>query len=429
MTDGHDTGTEATGEPTGSSADAALDAPPDVTVDLGDAAMPDAAPSPGPGQGADASEPLGELLLRLLRIPSVTGEEAAIADWLARRYAERGEQVERVGNSVVVGAVRDPERPTVLLVGHTDTVPATLEDRTPRREDGRIVGRGASDMKSGLAVAMSVFEDPALRAGRHNLALVAYAAEEGPHERNELGAVLERIPALSDAAFALVLEPTDLAVQLGCLGTIHAEIAFAGKAAHSARPWHGENALTRAGTFLSALHGLSPTDVGIDGLVYREVMTATAAWTGGGAAPGRGARNVVPDRFTVNLNYRFAPDKTVDQAQARLEGLVGSAATVTVVDRAPAAPPRRDAPAARAFIAAAQDAGAEIEPKQAWTDVARFAEIGVPAANYGPGATAQAHQAGEWVEEAHLHTARAVVADFLAGRGRMPADDHGQADG
>lgn len=349
-----------------------------------------------------ATQPLGDLLLDLLAMPCVTGEEGPIADWLESRYARAGERIRRAGNSLVVGGSADG-RPLVLLVAHTDVVPPSDADRRPRRDGDRIVGRGASDMKAGLAVAMSCLEDGGLRDGRYDLVLVAYAGEEGAHDANELGPVLAAMPDLADAGLAVVLEPTDLTVQLGCMGTLHAEVAFRGRAAHSARPWHGDNALTRAGEFLSDLHRRRPEDVTVDGLTFREVFTATGAWT-------RNARNVVPDVFTINVNYRYAPDKDDVAAEARLLRLVGERADVSVVDRASAGRPRRDAPLVAAFLDAVD---APIEPKQAWTDVARFSELGVPALNYGPGLTAQAHQAGEHVPEANLGIARAKLARFL----------------
>ncbi|HUH08516.1 MAG TPA: succinyl-diaminopimelate desuccinylase [Egibacteraceae bacterium] len=370
----------------------------DAAAELLDISAPEADPSPA-GSGGN----LGGLLLELLTFMSVTGSEQALADWLSARYTSAGEAVQRLGDSLVVGE-EDPDRPNVLLVSHIDVVPPTDADLQPRREDERIVGRGASDMKSGLAVAMDCFEDPGLRAGPFNLLLVCYAREEGSHDDNELGPLLAQVPELSDADLAIVLEPTDLAVQLGCMGALHAEVSFVGKAAHSARPWEGENALTKAGGFLTQLAERSPEDVEVDGLVFREVFTATQAWTAS-------ARNVVPDRFTVNLNYRFAPDKSVEQAEARLRELVDGRAEISIVDRAPAGSPRRDAPLVEALIAGLD---APIQPKQAWTDVARFSEVGVAAVNYGPGLTAQAHQAGEWVPEANLHAARDALARFLS---------------
>lgn len=347
---------------------------------------------------------LEELLLELLAQPCVTGEEGPIADWFAARYDGRGESVVRVGHSVVVGALDDP-RPAVLLVGHLDVVPPTDADREPQVQDERIVGRGSSDMKSGLAVAMHCFEDAELRDGALNPVLVAYAGEEGAHEGNELVPLLDAVPALSDAALAIVLEPTDLEVQLGCMGALHAEVTFTGRAAHSARPWHGENALTKAGALLEELHRRAPVERTVDGLVYREVISATRAGT-----PVGHARNVIPDRFGVNLNYRFAPDKTLDEAEGALRDVIGGRAEVEVNDRAPAARPHRSAPLVEAFLSAVD---AAVTPKQAWTDVAQLAAVGVPALNYGPGLTGQAHQAGEYVPVANLHEARRQVAGFF----------------
>lgn len=355
---------------------------------------------------------VGDLLLDLLALPCVTGEEGPIAGWLEERYAGRGERVRRSANSIVVGGEGDG-RPVVLLVGHTDVVPPTPTDLEGRREGDRIVGRGSSDMKSGLAVAMDCFEDAALRAGSYDLVLVAYAGEEGAHEGNELGPVLTAMPDLAKADLAIVLEPTDLAVQLGCMGALHAEVTFRGRAAHSARPWHGDNALTKAGTFLTELHLRGPEDVFVDGMSYREVFTATGAWTGGPTASGptRNARNVVPEAFTVNVNYRFAPDKDQAGAEAAVASLVGDRADVAIVDFAPAGRPRRDAALVEAFV---NSVDAPVEPKQAWTDVARFSEVGVPALNFGPGLTAQAHQAGEYVPEENVVRAREAVGHFLA---------------
>ena len=356
---------------------------------------------------------LGDLLLELLGMPCVTGDEGPIAAWFEERYGGRGERVRRAANSIVVGEATD-ERPTVLLVGHTDVVPPTAQDLTPRREEDRIVGRGASDMKAGLAVAMDAFEDPGLREGPYNMVLVAYAGEEGAHAGNELGPVLVAMPDLTTADLAVVLEPTNLTVQLGCMGALHAEVTFPGRAAHSARPWEGANALTVAGEFLTELHRLPPVEIAVDDLPFIEVFTATRAWTGPPTSKGAGfnARNVVPEAFTVNVNYRFAPDKDVAQAEARVVDLVAGRGTIEVVDRAPAGRPHRDAPLVESFVAAAQ---AAVEAKQAWTDVARFSEVGVPALNYGPGLTAQAHQAGEYVPETNLLDARAALGRFLAG--------------
>ena len=372
-------------------------------VDDGDTgACPDAA----------AQRVRADLIDRLLEhcgYVCTTGEEGPIADAMVTRYTALGEEVVRVGHSVVVGQpgpssrLHGGDRPLVLLVGHLDVVPPTEDDIRPRLDtrEGQqvIVARGASDMKAGNVLAMQAFEDPALRkASPYDLVLVLYAGEEGAVETNELLDVLDQVPWLREADLAIVLEPTDGQIQLGCLGSLQAEVTFVGKQAHSARPWHGRNALTMAGGFLDELDRDHLRDVEVDGILYRDVWSATQAWTPGlsptdtrRAVP---VRNIVPGAFTINLNLRFAPSRSTEDAVAEVLDRVGDRARVEVFDRAPAAPPRMDAPLVRAFTASV---GAEVAAKQAWTDVARFAEVDVPALNYGPGLTAQAHQRGEYV--------------------------------
>ena len=369
-----------------------------------------------------------DLVARLIAqcaVPSVTGAEAALADTLERHYRDLGEPVHRVGGSLVVGAP-DPLRPTVLLVGHLDTVPPTDSDADAREgtlEDGTavVVGRGTSDMKGGNVVAMHLMDDRALRdASPWSVALVLYAGEEGPADGNELRAVLDAVEWLSDAALAIVLEPTDGQAELGCLGGIHARVTFHGDPAHSARPWQGRNALAAAGAFLAALDGRAPVAQDVDRIRFHDALVPTQAWTGGLGpdGPGSAPMNVVPDRFTVNVNWRFAPSRDLAAAEEELHAEVTALAgpdadlTIEVIDRAPPAPPRRDDPVVERFVA---DVGATVAGKQAWTDVARFTERGVPALNYGPGATAQAHQRGEWVAVDAMLDVRRRLAAFLAG--------------
>jgi succinyl-diaminopimelate desuccinylase len=362
-----------------------------------------------------------ELVARLLEHCAqvcVTGDEGPIADAVADRYRDLGEEVVRVGNSVVVGSRRS-ERPLVLLVGHLDVVPPTDADREPRRarldDEDVVIGRGTSDMKAGNVIAMAAFEDLGLRErSPYELALVLYAAEEGPAEDNELADVLAEVTWLREAELAVVLEPTDGEVQLGCLGGLHAQLRFEGRQAHSARPWHGSNALTAAGELLDELHRREPERVEVDGVEYHDVWSATQAWTDTLGPPfaERPARNVIPGSFTVNLNLRFAPSRGLEEAEAELHAMVGDRAAVTIVDRSPPAAPRLDMPTVRAFV---DGIGAPVAGKQAWTDVARFAELDVPACNYGPGLTAQAHQRGEYVPVEAVVAASRRLRGFLGG--------------
>lgn len=352
-----------------------------------------------------SAEDLAARVVELCGQVCVTGHERPIADALAA--AHPGAPGARVGNSLVVGAPGDA--PLVLLVGHIDVVPATDLDARPqlteRDEHGPVVvGRGASDMKGGIAVAEALYLDPSVRDhAAYEVALVLYAGEEGPVETNELDRVLAEVPWLHDADLAIVLEPTDLEIHAGCLGGLHAELVFRGRQSHSARPWHGRNALTAAGEILTELAALQPVDVAVDGVAFRDVLTATQAWTDN-------ARNVIPGRFVVNVNYRFAPNRTLEDAEAELLEWVDGRVDVDVVDRAPPAPPNLDAPLVSAFV---EHAGTRVAAKQAWTDVARLAQAGIPALNYGPGLTAQAHQAGEFVPLANLQTVFDTIRSFL----------------
>lgn len=365
-------------------------------------------------QQAGARDDLVQRLLDHCGLMCVTGEEGPIADAVEARYRDLGQPVERVDHSVVVG-VPSGDRPLVVLVGHLDVVAPTDDDREPRvedRPDGQVVvARGTSDMKAGNVVAMKLFEEVAAESS-YDLALLLYAGEEGSADGNELRSVLATVPWLADAALAIVLEPTDGQVQLGCLGGLHATLTVHGKQAHSARPWQGENALTKAGAFLAAFHEREPLVVDVDGIGYRDVWSFTQASTSTG-------KNVIPGELTLNLNFRFAPSRDAAAASDELVRVVERIARdtgaapidVDIVDVSPPAPPRASDPIVASFV---RTVGAEVAAKQAWTDVARFAEIGVPALNYGPGRTDQAHQRGEFVEVAAMVDVHQRLGRFLS---------------
>ncbi len=354
------------------------------------------------------AEALGARTAALCGVLSPIGEERRLCDQVQAWATGRFPHVRRIKDSLVVGvdgAMARPGRPLLALCGHLDTVPVHAEDRGgPRRDGARLVAPGASDMKGGLAVMMALAE--ALPGGDRfcDLLLVLYAREEGPYLENELEAVLAGAPEVRQAELALCLEPTDNVVQLGCVGSIHATVTFHGRSAHSARPWQGENAVHRAGMLLAELAARPPREAVSGGQVFREVITCTRI-------DGGHARNVVPDRCALNLNFRFAPDKTLEQAAGELTALAERhGASVTLNDRSPACPAWSDHPLVQRLLART---GAAAEPKQAWTDVARLAVHGVRAVNFGPGATAQAHQRGEWVEVAALARGYRLLERFL----------------
>jgi succinyl-diaminopimelate desuccinylase len=338
----------------------------------------------------------------LIGIPSPTGEEEAICNALARRLSPRfgADGLMRVGNSLVAG--RPGKEPLISLYGHLDTVPAQ-RNAVPEERNGRVFGLGASDMKSGLAVMLALLEDAEVAAGPYRVAGVFYDKEEGPAHENGLEDVLDAVPWLGRSALAIVLEPTDLELQLGCQGALNARVTFRGEAAHSARPWLGVNAVSKAGEWLAAMHRREPVPVRVGGLEFLEVMSVTRA-------QGGIATNVIPARFDLNLNYRFPPSVTLEEAEARLRAAAAGADEVEVFDRSPAGAIPEGNPHLERL---ASVTGARRTGKQGWTDVARLTRRGIPAVNYGPGEVALSHRPDESVTVAAMETAFGSLRRFL----------------
>lgn len=345
-----------------------------------------------------------ETLLWLCNIPSPIGEERALADAMMARLGQTSlaSAPRRYGDSLFVPVKRGTGGPRITLAGHLDVV-RTSHDGPVRVEGDKLYGPGASDMKSGLALMLDLIEHDPSEIGDVDLSLVFYAREEGPYVENELGVVLEQEPEALQTDLVVCLEPSDNKLSLGACGAIHARLTFEGRTAHSARPWQGENAIHKAGPFLTELGGLAPEESIIDGFLYRTVSSITLAEGGRG-------RNIIPDRFALNLNHRFAPNRSLVEAQANIEKLVAGRAKIEWVDLSPAAPPYAENPLVRALREAGVPA---VEAKQAWTDVARFAQANVPAVNWGPGENAQAHQRNEWTSIAKLVEGRAILSAFF----------------
>ena len=349
-------------------------------------------------------DPLAERTLELCRIASPIGQEGAIADFVSS-WAEglfSASERFRLGHSLVLGALNDP-RPTVALLGHLDTVPGRADDGPVRIEGDRIFGLGSSDMKGGLAVMMALAERLDRRALAYNPIFVLYEREEGPYLENGLGPLLAQLPALSKVALGIAMEPTDGTVQVGCVGSLHATLRFSGKSAHSARPWQGANAIHAAGPLLAELLALKPREVVVGGYSFFEVFSITKA------AGGR-ARNVVPDGFELNLNYRFAPGKSVTAAQEDVLRLVSDRAQVEFTDLSPSGHVCAENPLFQRLVSVTR---ATVASKQAWTDVAQLSAHGIDAVNFGPGETAQAHQANESAPIPALSQVYDQLARFL----------------
>ena len=348
---------------------------------------------------------LRDTLLALTRIPSPIGEEAELCDHVEDRLTSSlgADAITRFHDSLIVHAAVRQDAPRVALVGHLDTV-RTQHDGPPRIEGDRLYGAGAADMKSGLSIMIELVERLDLRTLPCDLTLIFYEREEGPFEENRLGPILDTHPDLHELDLAVCLEPSDNQMQLGAMGSIHATLTFLGRTAHSARPWQGNNALYRAAKFIHQLEQREPHDVEIDGYVFREVMTPTVF-------EGGGPRNVVPGQADLNVNYRFAPGRTPEEAFAELRDLSGDDCKIQATDLSPAGHPH----ATDRYIQHLMTCGVNgVRSKQAWTDVARFDAIGVPGVNLGPGTAAQAHQPNEYTELDHLIDGYAIFERFFA---------------
>lgn len=363
--------------------------------------MPPSATSTSPSNLYYAA--LDETLLWLCSMPSPIGEEREICDAVAERVSKMrlAGALRRYGDSLVVPVRRGSGGPHIALAGHLDTV--RTENGPARIEGDRLFGAGSSDMKSGLAVMLVVAEAIGAQLGC-DLTLVFYAREEGPYDDNELGVVLDRDQELGEVDLAVCLEPSDNRLQLGCNGSVHATITFTGRTAHSARPWQGDNAINRAIDVLADFAKIEPEPRELEGLTYKNVLTVTQAKDGG-----RG-RNVVPDRFQLNVNHRFTPDETLETAMNRIKRIVAERGDVDFTDLSPAAPPSAHHPLVVQLIEAGVVA---VEPKQAWTDVARFAARGIAAVNFGPGENAQAHQPHESTSLELVHEGFEIVRRWL----------------
>ena len=347
-----------------------------------------------------------DLTRAICDIPSVSGDEKALADAIEAAVSPlRHLEVIRHGNTIVARTTLGrPQR--VVIAGHIDTVP--INDNLPTRNveiDGEpyLWGRGTVDMKAGTAVQLKLAAELAEPAV--DVTWMWYDNEEVEASKNGLGLLAAVRPDLFEADFAILGEPSDGEVEGGCNGTLRAIVRTAGVRAHSARAWIGENAIHRAAPILSRLAEYRAREVAVEGLVYRESLSAVRI-TGGVAG------NVIPDACEVEVNYRFAPSKSAAEAEAHVRDVLAGF-DIEITDAAEGARPGLDAAIAQEFVAAV---GAEPRPKYGWTDVARFSALGIPAVNYGPGDPHLAHHDEERVPLAQIDAVERGLREWLSAR-------------
>ncbi|MCU1574060.1 MAG: succinyl-diaminopimelate desuccinylase [Micrococcaceae bacterium] len=354
----------------------------------------------------DLGQDVALLTAALIDYSSVSGRETPLADAVEaalRRLPHL--EVLRDGDAVCA-RTRLGRSERVILAGHLDTVPLPTtpgsRGTVPATWDGEVLyGRGATDMKGGVAVQLALAA--ALTEPTKDITFVFYDHEEVEAEKSGLGRLVRNFPEWLRADFGILLEPTDGTVEGGCNGTSRFEVRTTGKAAHSARAWMGENAIHAAAGILARLRDYEPRTVAVDGLDYRESLNAVKI-------AGGTAGNVIPDGCVVEVNYRFAPDKSPDQAEEHVREVLAGFDVVRT-DAAAGARPGLNAPAAASFVAAV---GAEPKPKYGWTDVARLSELGIPAVNFGPGDALLAHSDDEHVEAGDIRACLAALTRWLS---------------
>lgn len=335
---------------------------------------------------------------------SVSGSEQELADIIEqtlRQYSHL--EVIRLGDAVVAKTNLGRAK-RVIIAGHIDTVPVAnnLPTRFVELDGKRMLwGRGTVDMKAGAAVQLKLASE--LANPNVDVTWVFYDHEEVDSSLNGLGRISRTNPELLAGDFAVLCEPSNARVEGGCNGTMRVMLTLSGTKAHSARPWMGENALHKASVPLTTLANYQPVEVLVDGLVYRESLNAVIMSSGI-------AGNVIPDLASIEVNYRFAPNKSAQDAENHLRELFAGI-ELTVTDAAEGARPGLDLPEAAAFVAAT---GTEPAPKYGWTDVARFSALGIPAVNFGPGDPNKAHADDEAVEIDQIYACENALRSWLA---------------
>ena len=344
------------------------------------------------------------LTAALVDIPSESRNEERIADEVetALREQTTGFEIVRNGNAVL--ARTQLGRPTrVILAGHLDTVP--VADNLPsRRSDGELHGCGTSDMKSGDAVFLHLAAT--VTEPTHDITLVMYDCEEIESAANGLGRIERELPDWLQADVAILGEPSGGYIEAGCQGTLRVVATAGGTRAHSARSWLGDNAIHKLGAVLDRLTTYQARSVDIDGCTYREGLSAVRI-------DGGIAGNIIPDAASVTINFRFAPDRSIEQAGQHVRELLdGLDLHIEQTDAAAGALPGLTKSAAAALV---ETAGGQVRAKYGWTDVARFAALGVPAVNYGPGDPNLAHRTDERVEVGQITVATDMLRRYLTG--------------
>ena len=337
-------------------------------------------------------------LQKLINISSVTGDEILILDFIEEFLSKNNFSGELIRNGGGIIAIPKNSSQKIALVGHVDTVPLSKTQKLKFDDIDLISGRGSVDMKGGVSIILhSLVEE------NQDIIGVFYTAEEGPYEMNGLGELMPTILSNKNLEFSIILEPTNCEIELGCLGTLNANIKLKGIAAHSARPWVGENPIYKIGDISKKVSDNEITLLDIEGLEFKQVLSITKVSSGI-------ANNVIPDEAILNINFRFSPEMTNDDAQNFINNMFSEFGEIEITSSSEGAMPNIENSNIKNFISST---GLSPNPKQAWTDIARFYSHGIASVNFGPGDPLLAHTADEHVSKKQLLESYELLMNFL----------------
>ena len=340
---------------------------------------------------------LNELTQKLIDIESVTGNENEVINFIEKYLTDEGYDGEIFRNEGGLIVSSPNSNPKIALVGHLDTVPIDENQKIVSDEEN-IYGRGSVDMKAGVAVMMKTLLDK-----NKDVIGVFYTAEEGSSEQNGLNFLMDILKKDFSIELAIVMEPSSLECQLGCNGSLNANLDLVGISSHSARPWMGENPFFKLNKVADYLSENEIKDFDIDGLIYKQVVTVTKI-------QGGVANNVTPPKISMNVNFRFVPTFSSDDAENYIKDELEHFGEVTSKNIATGALPNKNLGMISEFIS---KTGLDVTPKQGWTDVARFTDEGIPAINFGPGDPLLAHTSDEFVNKNEILESYEILKKFL----------------
>ena len=341
---------------------------------------------------------LVDTFLELVSIESETGKEEKILDYINKFLVENKFEGEILRNSGGIIAIPTKSSKKIGLVGHVDTVPVVPNQQYEFNNDDVVGGRGTVDMKGGISIMMhSLIENPS------EIISIFYTAEESSYEDNGLNIIMPTLLNDFDLEFAIILEPTNNEIQLGCLGALNATLTLHGKAAHSARPWVGENPVYKVNEVIKLVQDNEINELDIDGLQFKQVMSITKISSGI-------ANNVIPEDLKLNLNFRYSPEINGETASEYIRDLFSNHSDVDIVNTSDGAMPNMGESEINYFI---EKTGAVVQPKQAWTDIARFYQNNIPCLNFGPGDPLLAHATNEHISKRQLLESYELLSNYF----------------